>query len=150
MVGRSIRSVAACNYPKDKLEVIVVDDGSRDDTFFHMQHLRREFPDLVRLVRFIGNRSSGKQGHAIAAALIAQGAEVTLISGPTNEPTPDGVKLVKVETAEQMLKAAQAALPVDIAVCAAAVADWSVANAAPSKARPQVSFTSLVFMRFLK
>ena len=84
-------------------------------------------------VRYIANRSSGKQGHAIAAALIAQGADVTLISGPTTEPTPDGVKLVKVETAEQMMKAAQAALPVDIAVCAAAVADWGVSNPAPGK-----------------
>jgi phosphopantothenoylcysteine decarboxylase/phosphopantothenate--cysteine ligase len=84
-------------------------------------------------VRYIANRSSGKQGHAIAAALTALGADVTLISGPTAEPTPDGVKLVKVETAAQMLKAAQAALPVDIAVCAAAVADWAVANPAPGK-----------------
>lgn len=84
-------------------------------------------------VRYIGNRSSGKQGHAIAAALTAQGADVTLISGPSAEPTPDGVKLVRVETAAQMLKAAQAALPVDIAVCAAAVADWAVANPAPAK-----------------
>ena len=84
-------------------------------------------------VRYIANRSSGKQGHAIAAALIAQGCDVTLISGPTHEPAPDGVTLVKIETAEQMLKAAQAALPVDIAVCAAAVGDWTVANPAPSK-----------------
>ena len=84
-------------------------------------------------VRYIANRSSGKQGHAIAAALIAQGCDVTLISGPTHEPVPDGVTLVKIETAEQMLKAAQAALPVDIAVCAAAVGDWTVENPAPSK-----------------
>lgn len=97
-------------------------------------------------VRFIGNRSSGKQGHAIAAALIAQGADVTLISGPTPEPAPDGVKLVKVETAAQMLKAAQSALPVDVAVCAAAVADWAVSNPAPSKIKkgakpPAVKFS---------
>lgn len=71
MVGRSIRSVAACNYPKDKLEVIVVDDGSRDDTFFHMQHLRREFPDLVRLVRFVGNR--GKRSALVAGFRAATG-----------------------------------------------------------------------------
>lgn len=56
MVERSIRSVAKSDYPHDKLEIIVVDDGSRDDTFFHMRHLRREFPNLVRLVRFAGNR----------------------------------------------------------------------------------------------
>jgi phosphopantothenoylcysteine decarboxylase/phosphopantothenate--cysteine ligase len=84
-------------------------------------------------VRFLGNRSSGKQGHAIAAALADMGAEVTLVSGPTLEPTPEGVALVKVETAEQMLKAARAALPVDVAVCAAAVADWGIANPAPGK-----------------
>ena len=54
MVGQSIRSVAACAYPKDKLEVIVVDDGSRDDTFFHMQHLRREYPDLALLQHLRG------------------------------------------------------------------------------------------------
>ncbi len=77
MVGRSIRSVAACNYPKDKLEVIVVDDGSRDDTFFHMQHLRREFPDLVRLVRFAGNR--GKRSALVEGFKVAKGEVVVTI-----------------------------------------------------------------------
>lgn len=77
MVGRSIRSVAACAYPKDKLEVIVVDDGSRDDTFFHMQHLRREFPDLVRLVRFIGNR--GKRSALVAGFKAASGSIIITI-----------------------------------------------------------------------
>ncbi len=75
-------------------------------------------------VRFIGNRSSGKQGHAIAAALAQAGAEVTLITGPSHEPTPAGVAPVHVQTAEDMLAAAEAALPADIAVCAAAVSDW--------------------------
>ncbi|MDX2015651.1 MAG: glycosyltransferase [Myxococcaceae bacterium] len=77
MVGRSIRSVAACAYPKDKLEVIVVDDGSRDDTFFHMQHLRREFPDLVKLVRFSGNR--GKRSALVAGFRAASGDYVITI-----------------------------------------------------------------------
>ncbi len=77
MVGRSIRSVAACNYPKDKLEVIVVDDGSRDDTFFHMQYLRREFPDLVRLVRFVGNR--GKRSALVAGIRAAAGSIIVTI-----------------------------------------------------------------------
>lgn len=77
MVGRSIRSVAACTYPKDLLEVIVVDDGSRDDTFFHMQHLRREFPDLVRLVRFVGNR--GKRSALVAGFRAATGDIVVTI-----------------------------------------------------------------------
>ncbi len=77
MVGRSIRSVAACAYPKDKLEVIVVDDGSRDDTFFYMQHLRREFPELVRLVRFEGNR--GKRSALVAGVRAATGEFIVTI-----------------------------------------------------------------------
>ncbi len=84
-------------------------------------------------VRFLGNRSSGKQGHAIAAALAALGAKVTLISGPVTIPDPPGVTTVHVETAIQMLKAVEAALPADIAVCAAAVAEWRAAALAPHK-----------------
>ncbi len=76
-------------------------------------------------VRFIGNRSSGKQGHAIARALQRSGAEVTLVSGPSNMPDPQGVNVIHVETAEQMFNACDAALPVNIAVCAAAVSDWT-------------------------
>jgi phosphopantothenoylcysteine decarboxylase / phosphopantothenate---cysteine ligase len=84
-------------------------------------------------VRFIGNRSSGKQGHAVAAALAHAGAEVTLVSGPVSLSDPVGVSVVHVETAAEMLSACLAALPVDVAVCAAAVADWRVADQAPSK-----------------
>src|SRR5262249_32906696 len=79
-------------------------------------------------VRYIANRSSGKQGHAIAATAAAAGATVTLISGPVNVPDPPGVKIVKVESARDMLAAVEAALPVDIAVFAAAVADWRTAT----------------------
>lgn len=75
-------------------------------------------------VRVLTNRSSGQQGYAIAGALAALGAEVTLVSGPVALPTPAGVKRVDVETAVQMLDASRAALPADIAVCVAAVADW--------------------------
>ena len=75
-------------------------------------------------VRLITNRSSGKQGYAIAGALAALGADVTLVSGPTALPAPSGVKRVDVETAREMLAACEAALPADIAVCVAAVADW--------------------------
>lgn len=78
-------------------------------------------------VRFIGNRSSGKQGHAIASALAALGAETMLVTGPTALSDPSGVRVTHIETAEQMLAACRAALPADIAVCAAAVADWKVA-----------------------
>ena len=84
-------------------------------------------------VRYIANRSSGKQGHAIAAALAALGARVTLVSGPVEIGDPAGVQTVHVETAAQMLAAVEAALPADIAVCAAAVGDWRVADEAPHK-----------------
>jgi phosphopantothenoylcysteine decarboxylase/phosphopantothenate--cysteine ligase len=75
-------------------------------------------------VRVLTNRSSGKQGYAIAAALARLGAEVTLVSGPTALATPSGVRRVDVQTAVQMLEASKAALPADIAICVAAVADW--------------------------
>jgi phosphopantothenoylcysteine decarboxylase/phosphopantothenate--cysteine ligase len=75
-------------------------------------------------VRYIANRSSGKQGHAIAEAAFLAGAEVTLVSGPVNVPDPRGVTVVKVESARDMLAAVEANLPADVAVFAAAVADW--------------------------
>ena len=81
-------------------------------------------------VRYIANRSSGRQGHAIAAALAELGARVTLVSGPVSVPDPAGVAVKHVESAQQMLDACQAALPADVAVFAAAVADWQVAGAA--------------------
>jgi phosphopantothenoylcysteine decarboxylase/phosphopantothenate--cysteine ligase len=84
-------------------------------------------------VRYIANRSSGKQGHAIAAAAAAAGADVTLVSGPVNVPDPPGVKVIKVETAREMLQAVERALPADVAIFAAAVADWRVANAGEQK-----------------
>jgi phosphopantothenoylcysteine decarboxylase / phosphopantothenate---cysteine ligase len=84
-------------------------------------------------VRYIANRSSGKQGHAIAAAAAAAGAQVTLVSGPVNVPDPPGVTTVHVESARDMLAAAERALPVDVAIFAAAVADWRVANASGQK-----------------
>jgi len=84
-------------------------------------------------VRYLGNRSSGKQGHAIAAALNLLGARVTLVSGPVSIPDPPGVSTVHVETAAEMLAAVETALPADIAVCAAAVADWRAESEAPHK-----------------
>lgn len=84
-------------------------------------------------VRYIANRSSGAQGTALAAALRDLGAEVVFVTGPATVPPPKGVSVVKVETAREMLEAVQAALPVDAAVMAAAVADWRVANASGSK-----------------
>ena len=84
-------------------------------------------------VRVLANRSSGKQGHAIATAAAAAGAEVVLISGPVNLPDPPGVAVVHIETARQMLAAVEKALPADIAVFAAAVADWRPQQASQSK-----------------
>jgi phosphopantothenoylcysteine decarboxylase/phosphopantothenate--cysteine ligase len=84
-------------------------------------------------VRYIANRSSGRQGHAIAAALAALGARVSLVSGPVSIPDPAGVTMRRVETADEMLAACQAALPADAAVFAAAVADWRVADAPDRK-----------------
>jgi phosphopantothenoylcysteine decarboxylase/phosphopantothenate--cysteine ligase len=84
-------------------------------------------------VRYIANRSSGKQGFAIAAAAQAAGADVTLISGPVELDDPNGVSVVHVESARQMLERVEAALPADVAIFAAAVADWRVANAGGQK-----------------
>jgi len=84
-------------------------------------------------VRYIANRSSGKQGHAIAAAAAEAGARVTLVSGPVTIADPDGVTVVQVETAREMLAAVEAALPADVAIFAAAVADWRVARSADEK-----------------
>jgi phosphopantothenoylcysteine decarboxylase / phosphopantothenate---cysteine ligase len=93
--------------------------------------------EAIDPVRFIANRSSGKQGHAIAAALVGAGAEVTLVSGPVHEPDPPGASVVRVESARQMLDACTAALPVDVAVCAAAVADWRVAETSRDKLKKE-------------
>jgi phosphopantothenoylcysteine decarboxylase/phosphopantothenate--cysteine ligase len=88
-------------------------------------------------VRYIANRSSGRQGHAIAAALADLGARVTLVAGPVNVPDPPGITVRHVESAGEMLDACQSALPADIAVFAAAVADWRVEQAASGKIKKQ-------------
>lgn len=90
-------------------------------------------------VRYIANRSSGRQGYALAAAAVALGAEAVLVSGPTGIASPPGVTLVAVETAEDMLRAVEAALPADIAIFAAAVADWRMASAAAQKIKKSSS-----------
>lgn len=84
-------------------------------------------------VRYIANRSSGAQGTAIAKALVALGARVSFITGPATVPLPEGVDLIRVETAQQMLEATKGALPAEAAVCAAAVADWRVTTPSGSK-----------------
>ena len=89
-------------------------------------------------VRFLGNHSSGKQGYAIAEALARAGADTTLISGPVGLAAPSGVKLTRVVTAQEMLAACEAALPADVLVMAAAVADWRPDIAANSKIKKSV------------
>jgi phosphopantothenoylcysteine decarboxylase/phosphopantothenate--cysteine ligase len=97
----------------------------------------------------MANRSSGQQGQAVAAALAAAGADVTLITGPVSLPPPVGVQVQRVETADEMLAAAQAALPADIAVFAAAVADWKPKDAALEKLKKQADHDELE-LRFVK
>ncbi len=84
-------------------------------------------------VRYIANRSSGKQGYALAEAAVALGAETILVSGPVNLPIPPGAQMMPVETAAEMLKVVEAELPADIAIFAAAVADWRVASTSDQK-----------------
>ena len=99
--------------------------------------------EAIDPVRYIANRSSGKQGHAVARALARLGATTTLVSGPTALPDPPGVTVVRVETALEMRKACLAALPADIAVLAAAVADWRVATPASRKLKKEGGLPTL-------
>jgi len=93
--------------------------------------------EAIDPVRYIANHSSGRQGHAIAAALAEAGAAVTLVTGPVSIPDPRGVTVRHIESAREMLAAVAAALPVDIAVCAAAVADWRPADVAAGKLKKE-------------
>lgn len=94
-------------------------------------------------VRYLSNASSGKQGYEIAKALYEKGAHVTLISGPTALPFPRGVSVINVKTAEEMKKATEAHLPVDLAICTAAVADWRPEERALQKLKKETNITSL-------
>jgi phosphopantothenoylcysteine decarboxylase/phosphopantothenate--cysteine ligase len=89
--------------------------------------------EAIDPVRYIANRSSGKQGTAIAAAAARTGADVTLVSGPVNVPDPPGVRVIHVESAREMLAAVEKALPAEVAIFAAAVADWRVKDAGAQK-----------------
>jgi phosphopantothenoylcysteine decarboxylase/phosphopantothenate--cysteine ligase len=93
--------------------------------------------EAIDPIRFISNRSSGKQGYAIAAALAEAGAATTLVSGPTSIPAPAGVNTVRVEAATDMMAACNSALPADIAVFTAAVADWRVDSTSSEKIKKQ-------------
>jgi phosphopantothenoylcysteine decarboxylase/phosphopantothenate--cysteine ligase len=118
---------------------------ARDDSLNGVRVLVTAGPTQEPLdpVRFLSNRSSGKQGYAIAAALERRGAEVTLVSGPTALAAPAGVDRIEVGTAEEMLAACRATLPVDVAVMTAAVADWRPAEVAAEKLKDKASRTSI-------
>lgn len=100
--------------------------------------------ERIDSVRYIANRSSGKQGHAIAAAAAAAGAEVILISGPVALADPPGIKTVHVETAQDMLREAEAALPADMFIGVAAVADWHVAEQTAGKIKKKPDWTPVL------
>lgn len=119
--------------PEDIFKMI--QDHFRPGTLAGLRALVTSGPthEPIDPVRFVANRSSGKQGHAIAAALAGLGAEVTLISGPSALPPPKNVKTIQIETAREMLESCQNSLPADIAVFAAAVADWTPEIVASSK-----------------
>ena len=89
--------------------------------------------EMIDPVRYISNESSGKQGHAIAKAIFDLGAKTTLISGPTSIPDPVGPEVVKVKSATEMSDACESLLPIDIAICAAAVGDYKISNASAEK-----------------
>ena len=95
--------------------------------------------EAIDPVRYISNHSSGKQGYALAEAAAKAGADVTLISGPVSLPKPFGVKIIDVQTADEMLAACEKSLPVDAAIFAAAVADWKVASPALQKIKKDIS-----------
>ncbi len=95
-------------------------------------------------VRFLGNRSSGKMGFAVAAAAVARGADVLLVAGPVSLPTPAGLARIDVRSAEQMHDAVMAALPCDVYVGAAAVADYTPASISPAKIKKQPGQDGLV------
>ena len=100
-------------------------------------------------VRYITNDSSGKQGHAIANALSQDGFDVILISGSVNIPTPEGVKLIKVESADEMLEAVESSLPADVFVSAAAVCDWKVDRPKTHKMK-KIANEDILEIKFIK
>jgi phosphopantothenoylcysteine decarboxylase/phosphopantothenate--cysteine ligase len=96
-------------------------------------------------VRYLSNASSGKQGYAITEALLHKGAEVVLVTGPSALSPPQGAQVISVQTAEEMWKATEAHLPVDLAICTAAVADWRVETVEPQKMKKKARSLSLTF-----
>src|SRR5207245_8253373 len=126
MAGRGKRAIGRMAEPLSIAPAIgtMLDAGSKPLAGKRVVVTSGPTHEPIDPVRYIANRSSGKQGHAIAGAAAAAGAEVVLVSGPVNIPDPPGVSIVKVESARAMFGAVEAALPAHCAVFAAAVADW--------------------------
>lgn len=121
-----------------EVEALLADDGGKPLAGRRAVVTSGPTHEPIDPVRYIANRSSGRQGHAIAEALAALGAEVTLISGPVAIADPAGVHVVRVETARQMLAAVEDALPADLGIFVAAVADWRAADEATDKIKKRV------------
>ena len=119
----------------DEIRTAIADFFGRDAPLSGRRALVTSGPthEAIDPVRYIANRSSGRQGHAVAVALARLGAQTTLVTGPTALADPPGIEVVHVESAADMLAACTKALPVDVAVCAAAVSDWRVAAPRNSK-----------------
>lgn len=119
----------------DEIRAAIADFFGRDAPLSGRRALVTSGPthEAIDPVRYIANRSSGRQGHAVAVALARLGAQTTLVTGPTALADPPGIEVVHVESAADMLAACTKALPVDVAVCAAAVSDWRVAAPRNSK-----------------
>nr|WP_321981097.1 bifunctional phosphopantothenoylcysteine decarboxylase/phosphopantothenate--cysteine ligase CoaBC [uncultured Cohaesibacter sp.] len=135
--------------PEDILLAIkaLLDDSPKPLAGKHVLITAGPTHEPIDPVRYIANRSSGKQGYALAAAARDAGARVTLVSGPVALEPPRGVEIIRVETAREMKEAVSGALPADIAIMAAAVADWHVANQGAEKIKKQAdgSFPALQF-----
>ena len=116
----------------DRIETLL---GYKEESLASINALVTSGPtyEPIDPVRYIGNHSSGKQGHAIAQALVRYGAKVTLVTGPTHEPDPTGANIVRITTAKEMMEACIGCLPVDVAVFAAAVGDWRIGSTATEK-----------------
>ena len=135
--------------PEDILLAIktLLDDSPKPLAGKHVLITAGPTHEPIDPVRYIANRSSGKQGYALAAAARDAGAQVTLVSGPVALEPPRGVEIIRVETAREMKEAVSGALPADIAIMAAAVADWHIANQGAEKIKKQAdgSFPALQF-----
>jgi len=145
LIGPEIGDMACGEYGEGKMsDPLTI--ANEIDKYFFVQKSNKKFKALVTAgptneyidpVRFITNKSSGKQGYALAKSLLKKGFDTTLISGPTNLKIDNDIKLIKVESADEMLVATQESLPVDVAIFSAAVADFKIADKYKKKIKKQ-------------